>query len=385
MLSSQIFLEDFISGTVHASPRAKYFLPNSINKQWIIADPIILTALERIYIKFGELNNYAINNPALDGFIFGHIAKEAWLSNKLDGINMDFKSVFLPEETFPIAEDKKKWQEIRNYIDTLNFVLEESDKKPLSLRMLKKAHTNMYRATVGKQTHAGNFRKRQRAENKSLTITPPLNKFIAELMGDVEDFMLNESIKVPYLIRVAIVHYQLETICPFDFGNGKLARMLDIVYLIKKNILKKPLLVPSEFLGKNQQSYFDTLNRAREKNDLMFWIRYFLENIEQSVDASIIILKQAEVLKNDLSQLIKNDWGRRATSGLLFLEHLFKQPAIDVGIIQEVCQLSKKAANDLVKEFVKSGILEEVSGQIRYRVFLFSPYVNLYQSVTNYN
>lgn len=380
MTNSSILLENFISGTVLASPRAKYFLPNTINRQWIVSAPILLTSLERIYIKFGELNNYATNNSGLEGFILGQMAKEAWLSNQLEGVSMNFRDVFLPEESFPNAENKRKWLEIRNYINTLNKVLEESEKKPLSLRMLKMAHASMYQSTVGKQTYAGNFRKRQRAENKALAITPPLQKYINELMGDLEEFMLNEEIKVPYLVRIAIVHYQLETICPFDFGNGKLARMLDIVYLLKKGILKKPLIIPSEFMGENQMKYFDTLNRAREKNDLYFWIRYFLDTIEQSIDAAFLILKKADNLKQDFAFLINENWGRRAPSGQKFLEYLFTKPAIHVTDIQKVCNLSKKAANDLVKEFVKSGILEEVSGQIRYRVFLFTPYVDLYKA-----
>ncbi|MGN6637699.1 MAG: hypothetical protein ACTHJ8_02230, partial [Mucilaginibacter sp.] len=141
----------------------------------------------------------------------------------------------------------------------------------------------------------------------------------------------------------------------------------------------KPLLYLSMFFEKNKGLYYDNLTRVREKNDLLHWLKYFLVGIAQTSELAVQTLSQILQIKERREALIKSSWGRRSASGLILLEYLFQEPVIRVKAVEQVCGLSTKAANDLVSSFIDSGILVEVSGQTRYRVFVFQEYLEMFR------
>jgi Fic family protein len=176
-----------------------------------------------------------------------------------------------------------------------------------------------------------------------------------------------------------MAHYQFETIHPFLDGNGRIGRLLITLYLVNEKIMEKPLLYLSLFFEKNKSLYFDNLTRVREKNDMMHWLKYFLVGLAETAELAVNTLSKILQIKERAEAMIKKDWGRRSGNGLTLLQHLFEAPIIQVKNIEEVCGLSRKAANDLTSQFVKRNLLTEISGRSRYRVFVFQEYLELFR------
>ena len=197
-------------------------------------------------------------------------------------------------------------------------------------------------------------------------------------MGDLENFLHNERINVPALIRIGIAHYQFETIHPFLDGNGRIGRLLITLFLVDQNILHLPLLYLSAYFERHKSNYYDNLTRVREKNDLLNWLKYFLIGIEQTSKEAVGKLSEIILFKKNLEGEIHKNWGRRTQSALILLNHLFNEPLVTVKEAEKICSLSKKAAGDLIESFEDYGILEELTGQSRNRVFIFNSYLDLF-------
>jgi len=197
-------------------------------------------------------------------------------------------------------------------------------------------------------------------------------------LGDFEIFLHNNEIKTPHLIKVAIAHYQFETIHPFLDGNGRIGRLFITLYLVANEVLEKPLLYLSDFFEKNRTLYYDNLMKVRMQNDLGQWLNFFLTGIIQTATSALNTLKQVTDLKANLEKEKIMNMGRRSKTALELLHYLFRKPVVNVKQVQEKTGLSAKAANDLVKEFMDKGILSEITGFQRNRMFVFDEYMNLF-------
>ena len=175
------------------------------------------------------------------------------------------------------------------------------------------------------------------------------------------------------------VHYQFETIHPFLNGNGRIGRLLITLFLVDKKILTKPLLYLSAYFEENKGLYYDNLTFVRTKNDMKQWLKYFLVGIEKTATKSAETLSKVLILKSDLEKMINKNFGKKSLSAITLLNHLFEKPSLYVKEAQEIAKLSYKSANDLVDDFVKAEILEEITGQSRNRIFVFRKYFDLFK------
>ena len=198
-------------------------------------------------------------------------------------------------------------------------------------------------------------------------------------MGDLESFLNNDQIEVPSLIRIAIGHYQFETIHPFLDGNGRIGRLMITLYLVNEGILKKPLLYLSEYFENNRMLYYDNLNGVRTHNNMLQWIKFFLVGVERTAANAVGKLAKVIQLKNDLESQINSDFGRRSNSALILLNNLFQNPVTTIDNAGKTCSLSYKAANDLVRVMQEKRVVEEMTGQSRNRIFIFKPYLKIFR------
>ncbi|MBL7692021.1 MAG: Fic family protein [Flavipsychrobacter sp.] len=376
-----ISLEKYNSGTLQSGIGYRYFVPTKINDQWQWQDAMLNTLLEKASIQLGELNSYAKLVPNIDLFIQLHIKKEAVISSRIEGTQTNIREAMLPlEEIAP--ERRNDWKEVQNYTHALNTAIENLKQLPLSSRLLKNAHEVLLSGVRGEHKLPGEFRTSQNwiggSGPSDAVFVPPAHHYVDELMGDLENFLHNERINVPALIRIGIAHYQFETIHPFLDGNGRIGRLLITLFLVDQNILQMPLLYLSVYFEKNKANYYDNLTRVRDKNDMLQWLKYFLIGIEQTSKEAVAKLSEIIELKKRLESDIHKSWGRRTQSALTLLTHLFNEPVITVKVAERVCSLSKKAAGDLIESFEKYGILQELTGQSRNRVFIFSSYLDLF-------
>ena len=183
----------------------------------------------------------------------------------------------------------------------------------------------------------------------------------------------------PALIRIAIAHYQFETIHPFLDGNGRIGRLLITLYLVAAGVLDRPLLYLSAFFEKNKGLYYDNLTFVRTRNDMQQWLKYFLVGVEEAATQACNTLGEMLQLKTDVEKIISTDFGRRAPSAYLLLNYLFKHPVISVDEAAQVLNTTYRPANQLVAAFCSAQILNEVTGQNRNRLFVFSPYLGIFK------
>lgn len=377
-----IHLENYISGHMEQGPQNyKYFVPSHLNDQWTWSNPEINSLLEKAAIKLGELNSFAKLVPNIDLFIQLHVTKEAVVSSRIEGTQTHIDEAFLDEDEIS-PERKDDWKEVNNYIKAINGAIQELDRLPISSRLIKQTHKMLLTSVRGEFKQPGSYRKSQNwiggSSLADAVFIPPHFSYVEELMGDMEKFIHNEDINVPALIRIGIVHYQFETIHPFLDGNGRIGRLLIPLFLIDQNILNKPLLYLSSYFEKNKGLYYDNLTFVRTKNDLTQWLKYFLVGVGETAEKATETLSSVLTLKADLEAKIHNDFGRKSHSANILLNHLFHRPVIDVRQVEKVTDLSYKSANSLVSNFIEAGILKEMTGQTRNRMFVFNQYVKLF-------
>jgi Fic family protein len=373
-------LSQFKSGAYRQEYQYKSFLPETINHTFVWDDPQINMMLENATRALGELNAFTMIVPNVDIFIQMHIAKEANKSSKIEGTKTEMDEVLVSKEQID-PEKRDDWQEVRNYIDAMNYAVEELVNVPLSNRLIRKIHEILLHSVRGEMKQPGEFRKSQNWIGGSSLATayfiPPHYKEVPELMGDLEKFLHNEDVFVPHLIKIAIAHYQFETIHPFLDGNGRMGRLLITLYLVSNGLLKKPSLYLSDFIEKHKSAYYEALTIVREQNNLTHWIKFFLEAMIETANSGTRTFQDILRLKQEMDLLLPQ-FGKKAHNASKLLEYLYQKPIITVAQIIDPMKMSKPTANTLVKEFEQRGILKEVTGFQRNKHFVFDKYLAIY-------
>jgi Fic family protein len=359
----------------------RYFVPTPINEQWHWDSPEINALLEKAAIKLGELNAYARLVPNVELFLQLHVVKEAVISSRIEGTQTGISEALL-EESEISPERRNDWKEVNNYIRALNTAIDELNRLPISSRLIKATHAILLDNARGEHKLPGQYRTSQNWIGGSgpadAVFVPPHHQFVEALMGDLEFFLHNDDITVPDLIRIAIAHYQFETIHPFLDGNGRIGRLMITLFLMEKKILEKPLLYLSGFFEKNKSLYYDNLTFVRTKNDMTQWLKYFLAGITQTAQLAMDTLAKVLDLRLKIEKQIHLSFGRKGASANILLQYLFQKPIVQVQEVSAFCQLSYKTANHLIADFVEAGILQEMTGQTRNRLFVFQEYLSLF-------
>ena len=373
-------IKDFKSGTLRQEYQYKSFIPEMINHTFTWDEPQINTMLEDATRALGELNAYTMIVPNVDIFIQMHITKEANTSSKIEGTKTEMDDVLISKEQVD-PEKRDDWQEVRNYIDAMNSAIKELETLPISNRLIKNIHAILLNSVRGEAKQPGEFRKSQNwiggASLATAYFIPPHHDVVNELMSDLEKFLHNEEIFVPHLIKIAIAHYQFETIHPFLDGNGRIGRLLITLYLVSNGLLKKPSLYLSDFIERNKSVYYESLTRVRTDNDLIHWIKFFLEAVIVTANSGVKTFQDILSLKQEMDAIVVS-FGKKAHNASKLLDYLYQRPIISISDIIEPLEVSKPTANSLVKEFEEKGILKEITGYERNKLFAFDRYLSIY-------
>ncbi len=374
-------IKDFKAGNLKKQYEYYSFSPNKINIEWIISEPEINSLLGEANRKIGELNAFSQLIPDVDFFIMMHITKEATKSSRIEGTQTSIEEAFIKEEDIK-PERRIDYKEVQNYISAMNFAISELKNLPLSNRLLKKSHEILLASVRGEKKTQGEFRRSQNwigATLKDAVFIPPAPDEVLELMSDLEKFLNNESINVPHLIKIAIGHYQFETIHPFLDGNGRLGRLLITLYLVSNKILVKPTLYLSDFFESNKAYYYDNLTIARINNNISQWIKFFLVGVVETSKSSIETFNSIINLKQRLENKVLLKMGKRQIKAKILIDELYKNPIVDSSKVVKVLNVTPTTANNLIKEFEKFGLLVELTGFKRNRLYIFDEYVKIFQ------
>ncbi len=374
--------EEFKSGRYIQQQGYKSFSPARINQQWTWEEGKINTLLAEANRKLGSLDTFALQVPDIDIFIEMHIAKEAAKSSRIEGTQTEIEEV-IKKESDITPERKDDWREVRNYIDAMNSSINKLKTLPVSTRLLKDAHRILMRGVRGQNRNPGEFRITQNwiggAAIQDAVYVPPVHTEINEQMSDLENFLHNDQIDVPVLIKAGIAHYQFETIHPFLDGNGRIGRLLITLYLVSTKLLVKPSLYLSDYFERHRQLYYDNLNNVRIKNDLAQWIKFFLVGIIETSDKAINTFKQILVLKERTEDNLLPELGKKLPKAKQLMKYLYRKPVINVQEIQDELKVSLPTANSLISDFERLKILKEKTGYRRNREFEFTEYLNLFK------
>ena len=376
-----INIENFRSGHSLSGYGYQYFMPNHINTGWAWSNPQVNQLLERAALRLGELNSFARLIPNVDLFVQLHVSREAVVSSRIEGTKTRIDEAWLPEHAVS-PERRDDWREVNNYIRALNEAIDNLQTLPVSMRLLKQAHKTLLHSVRGEHKLPGEFRSSQNwiggSSLADAVFIPPSHEHVPDLMGDLEKFLHNVSIHIPTLVRIAIAHYQFETIHPFLDGNGRIGRLLITLFLVSEKILNQPLLYLSTYFEKNKDLYYDNLTRVRTHHDMLQWLKYFLVGVEQTAAEAVETLKNILELKSNFELQIQNEFGKRTHTAMLLFRHLFEQPIVDVKDVTTVCNIKYGAANKMISLMCEHEILMEITGQGRNRIFAFQDYLDTF-------
>jgi len=380
-LRSSMNIKKFKAGHFEKGYQYLYFKPEKINHSFYWTDEAINELLEKASLRLGELNSFSRFVPDTYMFIIMHIFKEAVVSSRIEGTQTNIEEAFIEEKDIN-PEKRDDWKEVNNYVTAMNEAIEELKTLPLSNRLIRNTHKTLLSSVRGEHKSPGEFRQSQNwiggASLADAVFIPPVHTDLPELLSDLELFLHNNDIRIPHLVRIAIAHYQFETIHPFLDGNGRIGRLLITLYLVSSGIIDKPLLYLSDFFEKNKTLYYDNLTMVRTKNDLGQWIKFFLTGVMQTAENSVATLKKITDLKASIEKERILLMGKRSKQGLEFFHQLFRKPVVSIKDVQSMTGLSPKAANDLAQVFMEKNILIEMTGYQRNRIFVFHEYMGMF-------
>jgi len=357
------------------------FLPSSVNCYYEWEDKRILPLLEEAIRLVGELNAYSFLVPDVDFFIQMHVKNEALKSSRIEGTRTEMDEVILPEEEI-MPEKRDDWSEVQNYIKAINYSIAQLNEIPLSMRLLEKSHEILLSGIRGKERQPGQVRTTQNwiggSSIKTASFIPPHPDDMRASLTDLELFWHNKKINMPNLIKIAISHYQFETIHPFNDGNGRIGRMLITLHLIELGLLQKPTLYLSDYFERNKGAYYDALTFVRDHNDMDQWIIFFLSAVIETAKKSKNTFRKIISLRGVYEQrIIKN--GRKIKLMNDLLLRLFSNPAIRVSDVSNLLGKSISTSNNLIKEMERIGILKEITGFSRNRIFILHEYLDIFR------
>ena len=375
-------MNNFIAGKYRQQREYKSFTPSFVNCPFVWENPQIDLLIERAAKLLGELNAYAELRPDVNFSIPMSVAKEATYSNQIEGTKTELDEAILPQrEISPERQDD--WQEVQNYIEAVNFAIAKLSELPLCIRLLTEAHKILLSGVRGQNKAPGEIRKTQNwiggSSPSDAFFVPPSAEEVPDLLSDLEKFWHNQSLQIPELIKIAITHYQFETIHPFLDGNGRCGRLLIVLQLIDARILSKPFLYMSTFFEKHRNSYYDSLSMVRKSNDLEQWITFFLNGIVETAQDGIKTFKGILELQREYDTNILT-LGSRAKSAQKLLRFMYATPIVNVRSVEKELGISFSSANRLLKSLTALEILRETTDHSRNRLFVLEKYLNLFRN-----
>ncbi len=329
----------------------------------------------------GRLDGMTSILPDSSLFLYMYIRKEALLSSQIEGTQSSLSDLLLYENNEAPGVPLDDVQVVSNYVAAMEHGLRLlRDGLPLSNRLIQEVHGVLLRHGRGANKQPGEYRRSQNwiggSRPGDAVYVPPPHDRLSDLTGDLEAFIHNEDINLPILIKAALVHVQFETIHPFLDGNGRLGRLLITFLLCMEGTLREPMLYLSLYFKTHRSRYYALLQRVRESGDWESWLEFFVDGVkETSVQATDTIKQVLQLFETDRKKI--EGLGRAAASALRVYQHMQSDPIMSVPTAAMELNMSAPVVRKAVNHLIDLGIVREITGKRRNRVFAYSSYMNI--------
>jgi len=364
-----------------SSGKSKYkaFVPNQLPFK-VKMDNALQSLLSEADQALGRLDGIAELLPDVDFFVLMYVGKEATLSSQVEGTQATFSDLLKADAHIEDAELHSDVDEIQNYVRAMNYGLERLETLPLSLRLIREIHRELLSGVRGQGKTPGVFRKSQNwiggHSIETASFVPPPPHEVMPLLANLEKY-LHDKTPAPVLLKTGLAHLQFEAIHPFLDGNGRIGRLLVTFYLCEQQVLRKPLLFLSEFFRANRQEYYDRLSAAHNKDDLEGWLRFFLQGVSTTAGkATETAGKVLALREHDIRAA--TSLGAVSENAVKLLNYLYVKPYVRIKDVETIVGLSNPNAIALIGKMSKLGILTEITGRKRNKVFAYSPYIEAF-------
>ena len=355
------------------------FVPHNLKDIKLNINSEINALVNKAYLLLGRLDGMAITLPDIDLFVSMYVQKEAVISSQIEGTQASLVDVLQKDKG---KEKIKDTEEIVNYIKATHYAFKRLNKMPLCMRLIRETHAVLLSNVRGEEKMPGEFRRSQNwighagSTLKDASFIPPAPDEMDICLSDLERY-IHEDSTISNLIKIALIHYQFETIHPFLDGNGRMGRLLIILYLREQGLIEYPVLYLSYFFKKNRNRYYELLNNIRIKGEFEEWIKFFIDGICEISEDAITSIQKIVELKNTDMKKIRELSGSNISNLLLIYDYLLQHPFLEAEDIKNLVGVSKPTANKLLENLMTIEIVELVEDKKRYRQYVYKKYVDI--------
>ena len=357
-------------------PYPKIEIDNDITKKLIKAHKVLAI-----------LDDRATNIPNINLFISMYVQKEALLSSQIEGTQATLEDIFNPNINENINADV---DDVVNYIKATKYAMKRLKTLPLCNKLLLETHKVLLSGARGKEKNPGEFRQSQNwiggagSTIKTARYIPPDVLSMKEALSDLEKYINSED-ELDELIRIALIHYQFESIHPFLDGNGRIGRLLIVLYLLEKKVIKTPSLYLSFYLKEHRIEYYDRMSAIRETGDYEQWIKFFLEGIYVSGKSAIKTANELIVLREkNIKKLNSENYTKRTFETMMKIFHYLEaHPIIEIRKTSKDLSMAYNTVSLAIDRFEKLGILHLVKKQGRNKVYSYKEYIDILRNGTD--
>ena len=332
----------------------------------------------------GRLDGSIQTLPNPDLFVFMYVRKEAVLSSRIEGTQSSINDVLEVEAKIFDAERRSDVREVLNYVNAMNYGQERMKELPLSVRLIREIHEHLMHGVRGRELQPGEIRRSQNWIGPSgctlsdATFVPPPPSELPQALSDLEKFLHDDTVEMPVLVKIGLAHAQFQTIHPFLDGNGRVGRLLITFLLCQREILIRPVLYISHYFRRYQQQYYELLQATRDDGDWEGWLKFFLDGVATVSNEATETARQIVALREEHRNRITHEFGRAAGNALAVLEFLFERPIVRINDVRDLLEMTHAGASGLIRRFVGAGLLQEMPGRARNRLFRYSAFIDLF-------
>ena len=332
-------------------------------------------------LALGRLDGVRAIAPDTSLFLYMYVRKEALLSSQIEGTQSSLSDLLLYENDEAPGAPIDDVEEVSTYVAALNHGLERmANGFPLLLRLIREMHGILLKTGRGSKKQPGEFRTSQNwiggtRPGNALFVPPPPDE-VPDLMGDLERFLHEEESELPTIIKAGLAHVQFETIHPFLDGNGRLGRLVITLYLCAEGVLQEPLLYLSFYFKSNRERYYALLQEVRLDGRWEVWLEFFLTGVRDVARAAHEAARQITALFEIDLETTKT-LGRGAPTASAILAQMQQSPILTIGKAAELADISFPAASNALTNLQKQGLIVEVSGKQRGRIYAYQKYLDI--------